>query len=482
MSMAVYDFRHQRAWSRGELNALIGASIARLRAVLPAPHAMRVAVLARNGIELLALMQACYHLGAVFVPLNWRLSRRELLELLADCQASVVYAQAEFAPLLAGAAVHCHDLDAELMPLLTAPLAPAAALPPPGPDAQLATLLYTSGTTGRPKGVMLTLGNLRANSANFRSVADVRPESGLLCDAPMFHTIGLVAICNTALTVGARLYLSSAFNATDTLARIGDPRFAITHYFSVPQVAQQLLQAPDCSADQFRGLRALFTGGAPLAPELIANWARHGVTLINGYGSSEAGTVIHMPLDRPQLQIEKAGSVGLPVPDIEVSLRDRGGATVAPGEVGEIWLRGPSVSPGYWQRPAETREAFSDGWYHSGDAARRDGDGCYFVVDRWKDMYISGGENVYPAEIEQVIATLPGVAEVAVVGQPDAQWGEIGEAFIITAPGATLAADEVIRHVRANLATYKAPRRVQFVAALPRTGSGKIRKAELRQR
>jgi fatty-acyl-CoA synthase len=149
--------------------------------------------------------------------------------------------------------------------------------------------------------------------------------------------------------------------------------------------------------------------------------------------------------------------------------------------VGEIWLRGPSLTSGYWGLEAETRQAFHEDWFRTGDAARVDADGFYFIVDRWKDMYISGGENVYPVEVEQVIARLAGVAEVSVVGQPDATWGEIGEAFIVAAPGVQLSAEQVVQHVRANLATYKAPRLVSFVAALPRTGSGKVKKSELRR-
>jgi fatty-acyl-CoA synthase len=479
----IHDFRHQRSWSGAEFAALTGGVAARLQSQMSEPRGARVAGLSRNGIELLALMFACFRIGAVFVPLNWRLNPRELAELLADSGASLVYAQAEFAPLLAGSTVPQHSLDAILDAPAAEVLVSNAAMtpaPPAGPDDQLAMLLYTSGTSGRPKGVMLTLGNLRVASENFRRVADVRPESGLLCDAPMFHTIGLVAICHTSVIVGARLLLSPAFVAADTVDRIGDERLGISHYFTVPQVAQQMLQAPNFSAEKFRRLRALFLGGAPLSRELIENWSQHGVTVINGYGSSEAGTCIHMPLDNSLAQQRKHGSIGLPVPHMEVSLHDANGALVADGEVGEIWLRGPSITQGYWRLEAETRQAFSNGWFRTGDAAYRDADGFYFLVDRWKDMYISGGENVYPAEVEQVIAKLTGVAEVAVVGMPDPQWGEIGVAFIVMAPGAALTAEEVIRHVRANLATYKAPRRVEFVVSLPRTGSGKVRKSELR--
>jgi fatty-acyl-CoA synthase len=479
MTLSVHDFRLQKTLSRVEFDVLAGAAAAALRTRLPEARGARVVALARNGVEMLALMQACFNVGAVFVPVNWRLARLEVAALLKDCQASLVFVQDEFRPLVEATTIPCWPLDLNFG--AAAGTAPDATPPAAAPDDQLAILLYTSGTSGRPKAAMLSMGNLRANSYNFRTVADVQPDSGLLCDAPMFHTIGLMAISFTSLVVGARLYLSPAFVATDTVDRIGNPQCRITHYFTVPQVAQQLLQAANFTAEKFRGLRALFTGGAPLAPALIEAWGRNGVTLINGYGSTEAGTVMHMRLDNPAAQVHKAGSVGMPVPHIEVSLRDRAGRSVAAGQVGEIWLRGPSVASGYWGLEAETRQSFGDGWFRTGDAARRDPDGYYYIVDRWKDMYISGGENVYPAEVENVLARMPGIAEATVVGQPDPAWGEVGEAFIVLAPGARLSAEDVTRHVRAHVAGYKVPKRVSFVASLPRTASGKVRKIELRR-
>jgi fatty-acyl-CoA synthase len=479
MTLMVHDFSLQRTLNRAEFDSLAGVAAASLRARLPKVHGARVAALARNGVELLALMQACFNVGAVFVPMNWRLTRHEVKALLADCQASLVFVQDEFRPLVEGATIPCLSLDLQFG--ATPGTSPDAAPQNAAPDDQLAVLLYTSGTSGRAKAAMLSMGNLRANSRSFSTVADVQPGSGLLCDSPMFHTIGLMAISFTSLVVGARLYLSPAFVAETTIERLGNPDLRITHYFTVPQVAQMLLRAPNFAAEKVRGLRAVFTGGAPLAPALIEAWAREGVTLINGYGSTEAGTLIHMRLDNPAAQVQKAGSVGMPVPKIEISLRNRDGSVVEAGQVGEIWLRGPSLMSGYWGLEAETRQAFSDGWFRTGDAARCDADGYYYIVDRWKDMYISGGENVYPAEVEIVLARLAGVAEATVVGQPDPDWGEVGEAFIVPAPGAALTADEVTRYVRTQLAGYKVPKRVTFVESLPRTASGKVRKTELRR-
>ena len=474
MPLSIHDLGQQRAWPEADFEALVGAAAADLRARLSQPRGARVAGLARNGVELLALMLACFRVGAVFVPLNWRLSRDELAALLKDCEASLVYTQQEFRPLLRDIAIPCPALEAGFAPR-------ADGVPGLEDDSALAILLYTSGTSGRPKGVMLTRANLKASSEAFCRVADVRPESGLLCDAPMFHVIGLVAICHTAVMVGARLLLSPTFSAEATVLRIADQRLLITHYFTVPQAAQMILQSPNCTAEAFGRLRGLFIGGAPLSHELARAWQRRGVQIINGYGSSEAGTVIHMPLDQPEIQAAKIGSVGRPVPGMEVSLRGADGNPVADGDVGELWLRGASITSGYWRQPSETRQAFCDGWFRSGDLGRCDADGYYFLVGRLKDMYISGGENIYPAEVERVIAQILGVREVAVVGQPDPTWGEVGEAYVVSAPNARLSGEDIIRWVRDRIAAYKVPKRVHFLDALPRTASGKIRTADLRR-
>jgi len=481
MSWQYHDFHHGRGYTSLEFEALVGACAAQLRERVPALRARsageagpRVAALSRNGVHLLALMAACFRTGAVFVSLNWRLSAHELESLLADCDPALLYVQHEFNPLVEGARAPRLDLDAGFGEGRYESREP--------PDGQLGMLLYTSGTSGKPKGVMLTLGNLRAGSRNFRAVADIRPTSVLLCDAPMFHTIGLVAISHTALITGAKVLFSPSFKAEDTIARIGDPALDITHYFTVPQVAQMLLHAPSFTPQKFARLRGLFTGGAPLSQELVLEWRTHGVQIVNGYGSSEASTAIHMPLDPPAHLASKVGSIGLPAPEIEVSLHDHDGHQVAEGEIGEIWLRGPSVTQGYWGKPEERAKSFTDGWFRTGDAARRDADGCYTIVDRWKDMYISGGENVYPAEVEAVIARLPAVLEAAVVGQPDAQWGEVGEAFVVLRPGAALSAGELLTYLRAELAGYKCPKQVSFIDALPRTASGKVQKTQLRRK
>lgn len=434
------------------------------------PEGERVAYVGRNGLELLALALGAERCGAIFVPINWRLSGPEIAALLADFTPACVVAQAEFLPLLS-------HTDARLNVLAE------IRQTPPRPREQRdgerpIVLLYTSGTTGGPKGVIITANNAFASSLNFAAVSELGPASVALSDLPMFHTIGLFAITRSTLTVGGTLLLSDRFIPSRSLAVLADPALAVTHYFAVPVMAEALEREPGFSAAAFSRLHAIFLGGAPLPPSLIERFLRVGVPLVNGYGMSEVGTAIHVPV-RMEAVRDSAGAIGLPAPHLRVRLVSNG-ADVAPGEVGEVWLEGPSVTPGYWNRPAETAEAFSDGWYRTGDLARRDANGFYWIVDRLKDMYVSGGENVYPAEVEAVLASQPGVADVAVVGVADARWGETGVAFVV--PAGALAAPALLAACSDRLAKYKCPSRIILVDAIPRTAAGKVLKTVLRQR
>jgi fatty-acyl-CoA synthase len=341
------------------------------------------------------------------------------------------------------------------------------------------TLLYTSGTTGRPKAAIITRSGAFFAGLNFAFVGGVGADCAILSDAPMFHTVGLFATARTAATVGATLVISDRFLPEQTLAVLSDPALGITHYFAVPQIAATLRAHPAYPRADLSRLHGIYVGGAPLAPALADAFLADGVRLINGYGMTEAGTVMHMPNDAALLAARPA-SAGLPGPFVEVRIARLDGSEAAPGEVGEIWLRGPAVTPGYWNNESATQAAFTGGWLRSGDAARRDADGYFWLVDRLKDMYISGGENVYPAEVENVLRGHPDIADAAVLGVPHAVWGEAGIAFIVTREGAALAGADVLAFCAGQLARFKHPATVRFVAAIPRTASGKIQKHLLR--
>jgi fatty-acyl-CoA synthase len=437
-----------------------------------APEGQRLAYLGRNGVELLVLALGAERCGAIFVPVNWRLAGAEIAALLEDCTPAVVVAQDEFLPLLReGVAV-----TEVLAPICATPALPRRDLPHDRPI----IVLYTSGTTGRPKGVIVTARNAFAAALNFIAVGEVHPGSVTLSDLPMFHTIGLIAVARSTLMAGGTLVLTDRFVASRTLAALGDAALGVTHYFAVPTMAEALAADPAFDPAALTRLHAIFVGGAPLAPALIERFLGFGVPLVNGYGMSEAGTAIHVPIDREAVRMS-AGAVGLPAPHVSVRLVANG-ANVADGEVGEVWLRGPSVTPGYWNRPDETAAVFVDGWYRTGDLARREVSGMYRIVDRLKDMYVSGGENVYPAEVEAVVVASEMVADVAVLGVPDARWGEAGVAFVVPRAAAGFNAEALGSHCAAHLAKYKCPSRVVVVEAIPRSAAGKVLKPVLRQR
>jgi len=478
--LAIRDLDRERDFSWRDLDSLVDRTASLLLSMLGAPEGERVAVLMRNNVEQIALQFACGRLGAIFVPMNWRLTGGELALVAQDATPRLIVFEADFAAVMpelapfAGAVIEFGELVERLDAA-----GPAPALPRTDPDAPM-TLLYTSGTTGLPKGVIITERNAAASAANYGLGNRVGPDSVFLCDMPMFHTVGLFAMTRTSLQHGALMLLSTRFDAERTLARLRDPALGITHFFCVPQMAQMLRLQPSYRVGDLARLTVFSTGGAPHAAAMIHRWLDEGVYMADGYGMTETGSGFGMPLDLAKIR-QKAGSVGLPYIAMAVRVVDPEGRDVPVGEVGEIWMKGPGVSPGYWNQPEATARAFKDGWLRSGDVGRLDADGYLYLVDRSKDMFISGGENVYPAEVEAAILALDAVAHVAVIGTVDATWGEVGVAYIVTAPGHSLDEAAVIAHCRSRIAAYKAPKVVKLVEDLPRTASGKVRKDVLRE-
>ncbi len=465
-------------YSFRQLEETVAAAAAHL--ARRAASGARVVLLARNSLHHLVLLFACARAGLVFVPLNWRLPAAELKLLLKDAQPELMFVDPEFAEAGGEAAA---DLPVETVSTLG--LAWPAVEAEPVPLQPLASdapwvLLYTSGTTGRPKGVVITRRTAFFGAYNFAQVSGVSAASATLADAPFFHVVGLMAVLHAGVAAGACVLIADRFTPAATLARLSDPAYGVTHYFCVPQMAQALLDDPGYASADLSRLHGFFTGGAPLPAPLAQALIEDRIPLSNGYGLSEAGTVMHMPL-RDARTTAKPTAVGAPAPCVEVRLVGTDGRDVATGEIGEVWLRGPAVTPGYWRQPEATAAAFSDGWYRTGDAGRRDEDGFYTLIDRWKDMYISGGENVYPAEVESALMELEGVADAAVVGVSHARWGETGCAFLVRASGADgLDEAAVNAFCRKRLAGYKRPTAVRFIDSIPRTASGKIRKDLLR--
>lgn len=471
MAGAVTDLETARQWTYAALDAEVDRLAAWLGATLGPASGERVAVLARNCADTLIVHLACVRAGAIFVPFNWRLSPGELSALVDDARPALIFLGAGMeAP---GAAATRLDLTRATS------LGEPGARPPAGARRSFdapSTLLYTSGTSGHPKGVIVTEENAFWGSTNFLHGNHVTAASIFLCDMPLFHTAGLFAAARTPLLAGARVLISGGFDPATTLARLADPNLGITHYFSVPQMGATLWNQPGFSPDMLRGLAVYAMGGGPNPPAQVARFTQAGIRISDGFGMSETGSNFGMPVSDPDLVLDKAGSAGLPYLSVSARIIDEQGLDVAVGEPGELWLKGPSVTPGYWNRDEVTAAAFHDGWFRTGDVARIDADGFLFLLDRKKDMYISGGENVYPAEVEAVLAELDGIAEAAVIGVANERWGEVGRAYVRLLDDCELGEAAIVAHCRSRLARYKVPASIIFVEVLPRTASGKVRK------
>ncbi|OYQ34505.1 acyl-CoA synthetase [Niveispirillum lacus] len=482
--IAIIDLIEGRRYTYAELDMAVNRCCAWVSSLLADAAGQRIAVIGRNHVAIPILHLAAARLGAIFAPLNWRLTVAELAFQVADAGPALLLADAEF---LETAARSAEGQDGTRVMDIAAAfaqwdgLAPARPLRIPSAD-HPSTLLYTSGTSGRPKGALLSESNLFFTNVNFSLMNRVNATSVVLCDMPLFHVVGLVTMVRTPLMQGGTLILSRGFDPSVTLARLSDPDLGITHYMCVPQMAQTLRQHPDYDPARLHRLVALCTGGAPMPAALIQRFSDDGITIADGYGMSEAGTVLGMPISNRERIVAKAGSAGIPGPTLRLRLVDDDGIDVPDGAVGEIWIHGPNLSPGYWNRPELPTLAEQGGWLRTGDAARRDADGFYYLVDRKKDMFISGGENVYPAEVEAAVLEMDCVAEVAVIGVQDARWGEVGWAYIVPRAGHSVTPEQVLAHLEGRCARYKRPQRIIITDSLPRTGSGKVQKHLLRQR
>lgn len=468
--LAAIDLASGRRWTYAQLDRDI-AACARVLVGQGLTQGDRLAAFARNHVLLLVLHAACARIGVIYVPLNWRLADDELTWIIADADPALLVHDDGNARGLSGLSLL--DLDAAV--------AAAEPLNTPAHDGHRPSLiLYTSGTSGRPKGAVLSERNLAETGINIGILARIGNSSRVLTDSPMFHVIGLVTNVRAYWMQGGVVLVSEGFEAGRTIARIADPELGVTHYFCVPVMAAMLRQHPDFAPAKMRGLTAIFTGGAPNPAADIVAWLDDGIAMVNGYGMSENGTLIGMPIEIAEIR-KRLMSAGVPTGRVEIRVVDDAGEALPPGTAGEVQVRGPNLASGYWRRPEATAKAFlPDGWFVTGDVATIDKQGFVSIVDRKKDMFISGGENVYPAEIEAVVAEFVGVAECAAIGVPDATWGEVGHLFVVALAG-EVDVTALSAHLGGRLARYKLPKWISVIDALPRNGAGKVQKAELRR-
>jgi len=481
---ALIDLGSGRRFSYGELDERVARLASHLRDTHKVSRGDRVAVLALNTTDTMEVQFACFRLGAIFLPLNNRLTVPELQFIVGDAAPVVMIHDADLAEIALTVAKLCNVASAlKFGPGGSYEAGIAAAKPLTEPEIvtldDVSTIMYTSGTTGLPKGATITHGMTFWNCVNLGGPAYISPASVLLTVLPLFHTGGLNCYTNPVMHAGGTVLIMRAFDPGEALKLISDPAVGINVFFGVPSIYQFMAQHPAFAASDFSRLIIGGVGGAPMPVPLLKVWEARGVALQQGYGMTETSPAV-MVLDKEDAA-RKAGSSGKPVLHTEVRIVRPDGSDAAVGELGELWVKGPNVTPGYWNRPDANKSSFTDGWLHTGDATRVDEDGFYYIVDRWKDMYISGGENVYPAEVESVLHQLSAVAEAAIIGVPNEQWGEIGMAIVAVKPGHALTPAEIHAHCAANLAKFKCPRLIEFVDALPRNATGKIHKPTLRK-
>ncbi|MFE7038801.1 long-chain fatty acid--CoA ligase [Streptomyces atratus] len=446
----------------------------------------RVAFLGPNHPAFLEALFAAGQLGAVFVPLNSRLTVPELVHQITDSGSRVL--------------VHAHRPAADMVELAdraglatliavtagpglayeeTIAAAPAEEIDEAVRHEEPCLIMYTSGTTGRAKGAVLTHGNIIWNSVNVLVDTELSGEEVALVSAPLFHTAALNMTALPTLLKGGTVLLESSFDPDRTLELVEQHR--VSCLFGVPTMYDAMASAPGWDTADLSSLRTLLCGGAPVPARTARAYLERGLAFVQGYGMTETspGALV---LDRAD-SLDRVGSAGVPHFFTDVRVRNAAGEDTAPGEKGEVVVSGPNVTPGYWNLPQESRAAFTeDGWFRSGDVAMVDEYGYVQLVDRLKDMIISGGENIYPAEAEDALLEHPDVIECAVFGVPDPKWGEVGRAVVVLSPGSTATEAELLAHLNGRLARYKIPRTFHLLRGtmLPRNATGKLLKGVIR--
>jgi long-chain acyl-CoA synthetase len=439
----------------------------------------RVGVMLPNVPDFPVAYYGVLRAGAVVVPMNVLLKRREIAFYLEDSGAKLLLAWHGFAEEARDGAA---DAGAELIEVEPAAFASMLAEHEPTPgltdtdEDDTAVILYTSGTTGKPKGAELTHINLFRNAdVSSRTTCEISQGDTVLGALPLFHSFGQTVGMNASLKVGACLTLVPRFDPAEALETI--QRDGVTHFYGVPTMFGALLHHPERESFDTSSLRNCITGGASMPVEVLHGFEQaFEAKVLEGYGLSETSPVACS--NHPEME-RKAGSIGTPIEGVEMQLVDEDDNPVAQGEVGEVVIRGHNIMKGYWQRPEATEEAMRGGWFHSGDMARTDEDGYFYIVDRKKDLIIRGGYNVYPREVEEVLYEHPKIREAAVVGVPHNEWGEEIGAAVVLHEDEELPAEEVSAYVKERIAAYKYPRVVWFLDDLPKGPTGKILKREI---
>lgn len=484
---AQIDLASGRRFTYTQMNDRVGRAAALLHGMGVRPGD-RVGFLAMNSTDILEMVFATWRLGAISLALNFRLTAKELCFIVNDAGPKVILFDQVFLDVvealqtdttvahwlltdgLGGGSAYESGLAAIDAPLL--------AKTHEQPLSDQCMLMYSSGTTGQPKGVIITHEMMVYSAVNLLGGLSLTRNSVNFAVMPLFHIGGLNIFSCPVLYVGGTTVIQRSFEPGEALRVFGDRDLGITHFLGVPAIYNALKAHPDNATTDFSRVEVMLAGAEAVPNALVEWWQQRGLTIQEGYGMTESAAS-NCVLDKADVAT-MVGSAGKAAMHTEMKIVREDGCDAAPGELGEIWMRGPAITPGYWNRPEANAKSFSGGWFRSGDIGRVDERGYFYIEDRLKDMYISGGENVYPAEIENVLYGMDQIAEVAVIGVPDSQWGEVGCAVIALKPGQSLDLSDIGAFVQGKLASFKQPRHVAFVEALPRNATGKVLKFQLR--
>jgi fatty-acyl-CoA synthase len=483
---ATIDLASDRRHDYAQMNERVGRIAGFLRGA-GVKKGDRVGLIALNSSDVLDIIFATWRIGAVHLALNFRLTATELTFIVGDAAPKLVIADIAFSEVVDVLKAETPDVrwvstdglggDTEFEKGI-AGAEHIAEMVPLSP-AEQAMLMYSSGTTGRPKGVVLTHGNMLAAVINEAINFEADRNTVSYAVMPLFHIGAMMGFSVPAMFFGATAVIERVFEPGAMLEAISCEEFGVTHFLGLPAVYNALAMHPNYKEADFSRIVIAAGGAEPMPEPLLRSWHEHGVPIVEVYGMTEV-CGLACSLLREDVP-DKIGSAGKAAMFIDMKIMKSDMEEAAPGEQGEIWMRGANVTPGYWQRPEANETSFSGDWLKSGDIGRKDERGYIYIDDRIKDMYISGGENVYPAEVENILYLMPQISEVAVVGVPDPKWGETGCAVVVLKEGQELDLESLQRHCEQHLARYKHPQRLVIQAELPRNATGKVLKFQIRE-
>jgi fatty-acyl-CoA synthase len=483
--VALAEQGSDRRMTYGQLNRLGNRLANYFQDELALVKGDRIAVVADNCLEYIVLFSAAQKAGLTLVPLNYRFTGKEIDYLLSNADPKLVIGEDKYQPLLDAAPMYkkiahhwsLDDLQAFCDPAEEKPGDAHFELVPVDENDPI-FILFTAGTTGFPKGALYTHKMLFWNSINTAMSLIINTESRTVNCMPPFHTGGWNVLTTPLLHHGGFIFLMKKFEPAEVLRLINEEKVSI--FMGVPTMLKMMADEPAFESSDFSQLYYIIVGGEPMPIPLIEKWHKKGVPIRQGYGMTEVGpnlTSLHQ-----DDAVRKKGSIGRPNYYVEIKIVDEKGREMPANQAGELLLKGPMVTPGYWKNEEATRKTIEEGWFHTGDRVRQDEEGYLFVVDRIKNMFISGGENVYPAEVERALVAHPEVSEVAVIGVPDDRWGEVGHAFVVSVKGAKLSAETLKEYCLEHLAKFKIPKHYSFLEALPKNDAGKINKRILKEK